>query len=340
MQINGALRCGKLVLHELQEAIQTSAEEDDAKGSSSLDRMLHLVAEVKLEVDDFHYDDIRATAVSGSFRLLNQTFVCQRLHFVTMDGEVVLNGDVAIEQNGAMRSNLYVDARNVDISDMFLQCRNFGQDDITDEHLHGRMRSVFHLRNYISPGGDIVADSTYLLGDVQVTQGKLLNYSPLYDLSRFIRLSDLRDIHFSELNNTIEIRNQTIYIPTMYIESSAVNMELSGTHTFDNVIDYRIKVNLMNVLADKFKLSLLKSDEYERNAKGGINLYLTMTGTVNDPVIRYDKVAVKNQIVQDIKQEQEELREVLKHEFSRKEEIKESTDFETDDAVLEEIDWD
>lgn len=136
-------------------------------------------------------------------------------------------------------------------------------------------------------------------------------------LARFVKMSELKNIRFSKLQNQLEIRNQKIYIPQMQIFTNALNLQLSGTHSFENIIDYKIQLNLLKLLTAKFEKSSGSTVQFDKSTEGFLNLYLTMTGPADSPLIRYDKKAVKEKIAGDLKQEKNELKAVLKKEFDQ-----------------------
>jgi hypothetical protein len=143
--------------------------------------------------------------------------------------------------------------------------------------------------------------------------GELINYKPLAALSKFVSLTDLQNLKFAELNNTIEIREQTITIPKMLIENNAVNITLSGSQNFDNFIDYDLKVNLSEVLRKKLKA---KDNEFgeEDEKKKGINLFINMRGPIDNLKFVYNKTAVKQNIKEKAKVEGKSIIETLKKE--------------------------
>lgn len=63
---------------------------------------------------------------------------------------------------------------------------------------------------------------------------------------------------------------------------------LNGSHTFNNDIDYHIKVNLRKLLANKFKKNntnkYIEEDPYE-----GTNFFLSLKGNMSNPAVKYDK---------------------------------------------------
>ena len=106
-----------------------------------------------------------------------------------------------------------------------------------------------------------------------IEDGRLVNYSPMQSLSSYLKVDDLTDIRFATLHNQIDIANQVIYIPSMQIKSSALDLQLMGTHTFKNGLDYHFTIALADLLASKFKK---RNKGYDNQAEfGPVEVLLT-----------------------------------------------------------------
>jgi hypothetical protein len=164
-------------------------------------------------------------------------------------------------------------------------------------------------------------DKLYTDADLTIENGELLNMEALKCLSRFTKLKDLDDVRFATLKNQIEIKNQAISFPKMEINSSAINITAAGKHTFSNAIDYKVKLALAQLLFDKAKNAKRENEEFGEVADDGlgrVNLWLSMTGTVDKPVIKYDSKSAFQNVKNDIKVEKQNLKQILKDEFGKK----------------------
>jgi hypothetical protein len=109
-------------------------------------------------------------------------------------------------------------------------------------------------------------------------------------------------------------------IPEMEVQSDALNFVIAGTHSFDNEINYTIRLLLSEVLSRKAKTAKKENDEFgieEPGKKGGTTLYILLTGTVDKPIFRYDSKGVKGKIISSVLNEKENLRSLFRKEFSR-----------------------
>lgn len=225
---------------------------------------------------------------------------------------------------GNMSFNSSVDARNennivvetessferIHIDSIFYVFHNFNQDFLMDKHLKGQIFA--EVNTYMVFDNNLRFDSKKFKSDVGVAirNGELNNFEPMQKLSKFVAEESLSRLRFSELKNIIRIQDEVIYLPPMEIKSNISTIEVKGTHTFDQRIDYYTRVPL-KTFTKKDKDAAFGA--IEDNGSGGANIFLTIKGTTENYSINYDSKAVKDKIKDDIKKEGVELKQVFKN---------------------------
>jgi hypothetical protein len=232
-----------------------------------------------------------------------------------MNGNILANGQIENTDDGRFFISSTSTLKNININELFRQCNNFGQTELTNKHLFGMMNATFDLASVWSSKLDCDLEKLYTFGEVQILNGEVIDYKPLESLSKYVDVEDLRHLRFAELKNKIEIKNKTIFIPSMDMRSNALNITLSGTHTFDNMLDYKLKLKLSELLKKKRKPSANEFGEEEETDGKGLYLYLTMKGPIDNLKFNYDKVGVKNKMKLDIKIEKENIKDIFKKEL-------------------------
>ena len=154
-----------------------------------------------------------------------------------------------------------------------------------------------------------------VLASVNIQDGELVKFKMLEDFSSVIKAKDLKHIRFTNMQNWLEVRGGKLYLPTMFIQSNAVNLTVRGEHSFDHDIDYGIKVNAGQVLLSKLKKHdpLLKPQKAKK--KGWFDLYYAITGTLDE----YDIKTSKRQVQKDFEKSErrkQEIKRLLEKEFS------------------------
>lgn len=182
--------------------------------------------------------------------------------------------------------------RGVAIDQVFLGFDNFWQEFIVADNLKGTVDGDIDCSLSWSPDLRFEEEATSIQAKLTIRDGALVDFAPMEDLSDFVKVKELRHIEFSELKNDIRVQGTQVVLPAMQIKSTAMNLWISGIHTFDNNIDYQMQIDLLDVLARKVKLGKMKLEQAEQRQDGLFNLYVTMTGTVDEPVLATDKATV------------------------------------------------
>jgi hypothetical protein len=105
-------------------------------------------------------------------------------------------------------------------------------------------------------------------------------------LSTYIDDKDdnLSNLKFSHLVNHITIREDTIYIPEMSIQTNVRNIALGGYHTLTQHINYQLAVPVINERVDKDEAF----GAVQKSSKGSPNLLFRIKGTTTDYKVNYD----------------------------------------------------
>lgn len=203
------------------------------------------------------------------------------------------------------------------IKDLFTSFNNFGQDFIKDDNLDGILFADVTFTASFDSLWKMDRQQLSARADILLTSGELVNFEPARRLSRFIEVEELERIEFSTLDNQILIENGNIFIPEMDISSSAFNISLSGTHSFENYLDYRLKVKLSEILTRKAGRAKKENEEnfvVEEDPRRA-SIYLTISGKPEDVKIKYDQKQAVVSVKEDIQDEKKNLKNILNEEF-------------------------
>ncbi len=214
----------------------------------------------KINADEFQVGKFKATNLKCELGYEPEIIDINKFTFNYIDGTISGNSLIQQETDSCLLVSCTADLKYIDIQQLFTSFNNFSQQFILDENLKGKMggKATFiacwdnHL-NFVPAGLTAQAD-------LEIINGELLKFDPMLSLSRYINVEELRHIKFKTLKNNIFIFDRQIWIPEMLIHSSAFNIALSGTHSFDNDFDYRLRVALSDVL---FKKARRKKQEIE-----------------------------------------------------------------------------
>jgi hypothetical protein len=298
------------------ELLQHSVNESDTTYKLQLSEMIdfRFQADIgKLAFRKFYGEDVK-----GTLSMREQVFYANNFSLSTMKGKILASGYINGKNNNSLVVGCEAKFFDVDVYDLFYQMGNFGQQGIEYHNLRGRITADAQFISTWSPFLDIDWNTLDVTADVKIENGELIDYKPMLALSRFIRVGDLNQVKFSTLENQIRIKNQKIIIPDMEIKSNAINIQLSGEHTFDHDIDYRLQVLLSDLLARKNRQSRNPQEQYGDIIDDGLGrttLFLRVTGTIDEPVFRYDTRGLREKLSEDFRREGQNLRNVFRTEF-------------------------
>ena len=151
--------------------------------------------------------------------------------------------------------NTYLTSNNVSFGPLFKEWNNFDQKVITADNIRGTaaveldFKGPFDLYEKTDLKDQFIAKAR-----VKITNGALVNVSTFKEITESLRNSSaklvmsksninrfekkLLNLNFETFENVFTIEKGVLTIPKMSIESNALDVNLEGTHAFDNTIDY------------------------------------------------------------------------------------------------------
>jgi AsmA-like C-terminal region len=258
----------------------------------------------------------------------------EKLNIKTCEGDIDLTG-IARIINDKLNFEFKGVCKGLDIQQSFTAFDNFRQDFIVDGNISGRFNAGMEIYFSLDNKFNFVQNDLYIKGNVFIEKGKLTHFKPLEELAGFVKVKELKEVEFSSIKNTIHIFRDRIIVPVMFIQSTAMNLWIGGTHWYNDSIDYQVKVNFMDVLSRKFSLGKTKLKHAEKRGDGLFNSFVLMHGNVDEPVFEYDRKEVLNKF--------EASKEYVDEDFLKfidtieKEQKKSAKE---EDEPLEYIDWD
>ncbi|MCB0518326.1 MAG: hypothetical protein H6577_06105 [Lewinellaceae bacterium] len=254
----------------------------------------------KAKVDKFSYHKIEGQDFVGSLVFENSQMKIEG-NAKGMDGAFKLDGTMFFEKEHRLEAKL--DGTHIDVQEFFRQSENFGQEQLTSDNIEGTMNTKMLINAFWDSTGTFLTDELHVWAGVGIQNGRLKGFKLLEEFSTYADVKDLRDVRFVDLQNWIEVKNSTVYLPAMFIQNNAMNMTVSGEQTFDDKIDYNIKVNAGQVIANKFK-KRNKADIIPAKQNGFFNLYFNLHGTLDKYDYETNKKKVKDKFAKSESQKQ------------------------------------
>jgi len=301
-----------------------------SKSSYTLSISPRLMLKFNCDVNALQFRRFQPKNIEGNLKIKNQIAYTDKLEFDASGGSIGLTGLVDATDTAALKVNSRFTVNNVHIDSIFYVFENFNQSFLEDKHLKGQILADVKTEMTLDQKLRLRRESLVATINTSIKGGELNNFEPMQKLAKYVDEEKLDHLVFSELRNEIHVENQTIFLPQMEVSSNVTDIKISGTHTFDQQIEYR-------VIAPLRSREKIDSDEafgaIEEDTQGRTMLYLKIIGTTDDYKIVYDKESVKQKIVSDLKKEVDELKKAFKNKGLDK---KKTVELEEDDY----FDWD
>ena len=319
IQLSGALRAQNLDF----------ADFDTESTSQKRDWILpeQVLVALPFDIQQLRYENKEINQVQGSLKLSAHLLQLEQLKFKHAqgywNGELQLNerapATFEIETNGA--------AKKVELGDLFKEWENFDQAILTDEHLSGKGNFDFAVRTKYDYFKGLDEASLKVRVHCVIDNGRLLHAPILQDLANTLTIGKgkailgaknqaalqqkLKDVRFDRLENTFVIAERQLSFEKMHIASSALDLDLVGSHSFEHQIDYAVGLRLRDLFVQE-----TQTEFGEILDDGtGLRLFVRISGSLDDPKVSWDKKGKKEAAQQQFERSQQESKEMLKATF-------------------------
>ena len=230
---------------------------------------------------------VRMNNLEAIIQKEGSTIAFSHLNANAFGGKVNMVGKIEPNLKNKIDVDLYAQVDSISIESLFSSFNNFGQKTLTNQNIRGTASGDIAFRGQHFQNGKLDIKSIDCVSNITISNGQLIKFEPAYKLSKYIDLKELENIRFANLKNQITIKNGMVNIPAMYIASTAINLGLIGTHSFDGDYSYRVKLALKDVLFKKARSGLRKQisqQEFEDNTL----LYFKIEGNSKTSKVSYD----------------------------------------------------
>jgi len=231
-----------------------------------------------------------ATNLDFNFTLIGDSIFIHNFNLKFPDGLIRGNALVTGDSLRTLSVTCNAEPENINIQQLFTSFNNFAQQFILDKNVRGLLYGKVSFFVQWDSSFNFISQSMKARAEIEIKNGELVQFEPMMKLSKYINLEELKLIRFSNLKNEIYIQDRLVTVPEMDIHTSAFNISVSGTHTFDNVFDYRMKVLLSEVLFNKArKKKEINEFMVEETQADQTTIPLIIAGTPDAFDVKFDR---------------------------------------------------
>ncbi|MEY3844163.1 MAG: hypothetical protein RL293_585 [Bacteroidota bacterium] len=287
----------------------------------------NIQGEINLQIEKLRYGKHEFSHLISKMNIEHR-----RLHFPQMslvNAEGLLSGALIIEEKEPEKFILttQIAGKNLKFKPLFKEWENFDQTVIREQNISGRAEANLFFRAPFTLAKGIIYSGIEAKLDLKVYNGHLKNVASFKDITESLKtksgklvlgkeniqqLEDkLKDVDFQTMENSIYIKNGQVEIPKMTIRSTALDMDVSGRHSFTDDIDYRFAFRFRDLKATKNQTEF--GEVIDDGT--GVRLFLRMHGTLEKPIYEWDSEGRKVQAKEYRQEEKAQAKSMLKAEF-------------------------
>jgi hypothetical protein len=277
----------------------------------------NLILDINFKIDSLKYKSFSSSKITGSLSYKPGLLTFKSLNMEALNGLISGNGFIYQNPAKSVIAKGIFNVKEIDVNKTFTTFHNFGQNFIKAENIAGNLSGSFSLLLPMDSMLNPQVKSMTAEGKYKLINGALINFDPVKQLSSFIELSELENIHFEKMENDFFIKNNFLYIPQMDVKSTAADLTVNGKHSFDNDYEYHVKVLLSQLLSSKRKKksNISEFGVVEDDGLGRTSLLLKITGKGEKVKVGYDIKANGNAVKNSIKNERQTLKTILNQEY-------------------------
>jgi hypothetical protein len=261
------------------------------------------------------YDNVNYNNISGTIALADETVKLQNVSANALDGEMTFNGSYSTKVNKKDPAiALSYDVKDIDIQKAFTSFVTVKQLMPIGQFLAGKLSSQLSVTG--SLGGNMMPQLSSLTGkgNLLLLEGALKKFAPLEKIATTLQISELQSITLKDIKNSIEFANGKVLVKPFTIKVKDIEMQIGGTHSFDQTIDYIVAMKVPRKYLGTQGNNLINGLVTQANSKGLdikmsdlIDLNIKMGGSMTNPSIKTDLKQVAGDAVADLKQQAQDF---------------------------------
>ena len=212
----------------------------------------------------------------------------------------------------------------MELKEIFRSFNNFDQNHITDKNLSGILDSRAQIRIDFDSSLNILPEKIIADIEFNIENGRLIDFETLKALKRFSEVDKLTDVKFSPFTNRVRIANEVVIIPEMILENNALTLKIAGTHSFENYMDFLIKMQLRNIVGNRKQARSKDLDEFikEKNQTEKVWIPIKVKGPAQNLKFSIDAKKISEDLKSNLKNDWKKQSEDLKSIFQKGEKLK------------------
>lgn len=197
-----------------------------------------------VNIGELHYGNHTIYGMDGKLRTSKQK-VLYLDQFVTSPegrGSLELNGQLNLTNPEQYVLSAEMNLKGIDINDLNLELQSDDSILAVKDHFYGIVDGRGLAEIFITPELKVDMPSSVAQFTLRVSDGALINFTPLQAAGKFLDNKDLNNVRFDELRNSFTLMDSRIVLPMMNVESTIGQLLITGEQGLDGSYLYLVRV--------------------------------------------------------------------------------------------------
>lgn len=262
-------------------------------------------------VDQLHYGNLDLRQVSGDVLIADETVKLNNIRAEGLDGLMLLNGaySTKISKKTPVFAMSY-DLQKLDVQKTFYAFNTVQKLMPAGKYITGRFSSKLSMDGIL--GGDMKPDLSSLNGNgnLMLVDGALKDFAPTDKLSQTLHLDQLKNIPVKDIKATFSFKNGRVVVDPFHVKVNDIDMEVGGSHGFDQTLDYDVVMKLPRSLLGGQANNAVNDLVSKAGSRGvalkvddKVDLPVKVGGTLTSPVLKMDLKSALSSTAGSLKQQ-------------------------------------
>lgn len=255
------------------------------------------------------YDNLNLQDVSGKMTIKDETVTLSQMKTNIFKGQISFDGNVSTK-NTTPTFDMNLGLNNVDIPMAFTQVEMLGKIASIANVLVGRLNSTIKLKGTLDAKEmtpNLNTLSGYLLGQLVEASIKPENSKLLTALDGSVPFLDLKKLNVNNLKTAMTFADRKVNIKPFDIKYQDLKLQVGGTHGFDQVMNYNLKMDVpAKYLGNEVNNLLTKLTPADAKKIESVPVSGLITGTFDQPKVSTDMKQATTQLVNQLVAQQKQ----------------------------------
>ena len=293
----------------------TKADPNTTVASAPFAVPAHVSIVLHAAIDKLHYENLDMNNLSGSLKIEDERVSMENIKADALDGTLLINGSYSTREskkNPAIAFTYHV--QHLDVQKTYIAFNTVQKLMPAGKFIAGKFSSTLTMNGKIGENMSPDLNSLNGEGSVLLTEGSLNKFEPLNKLAQTLNVDQLKEIPVKDIKTNFSFHNGRVIVDPFHVKLKDIDMEVGGSHGFDQSLDYALNLKLPRSLLGGQANSLVNDVVAKAGSKGVpvklndlINVGGKMGGTITNPVLKMDLAGALSNTAGDLKHQATDL---------------------------------